>query len=379
MKRQARALLAAALALALFSACSGNDTAPKYSSTQVDREVTTLSGDLQALQQETLSDPAVASIFYILQNLGSSLSPGNLSLGPATLIKVTTLDASRLVPLIQPVELLPREGINMVTDGSFTPAPPTDYEILWQVDPTTYADFRVDWDREPTVEVITRSNTRAERPVSSEAGLFIGTDVQNNQLLEPERVGSAELEADWYSCNGNYIDEPTMLKLGAEVGERSKLGLEAEFAVREGAHDTVSGSLAFSGKTDQGSFEQRLELSASGDLERDANCWFTDFNPTRATVRFYTKATRGGSTRSLEFSATFQNFTYDDDGDLTSLDVSGALKINGSVAAAFDGRLDDLEGDCPGANVNVRFADRTTTLQSWLTDNGLCSSTTASF
>jgi len=388
MKKRVLALSIGVSALLFLAACS-DTSAPSYSSEEINSEVQALSDDLVAVGEETKDDPAIAAITQILQNFNLPNAINSYSLNPTSLLKSLTFDPTHLVPLISTIETLPRLGVNASKPESppvyFDPPEPFDFEFIWWAIGKTgdyiYPDLKVDWDRDgkSTVEVWRKSGIKAERPVSSEALLDIGDGVENNQVTNPTRAGRAELEAQWYLCGEDYIEEPTKVYSNLEVGLEHKLRLKLDYALKEGDLDTYAASFSVAGEGTSGRFEQRFELTSSGKTLRDGvYCWTLDYKPSTATIAFSTTVKRSGHTRSLEFKAAFAHFNFDESKTLTSVDVSGEIKINGRTAALFEGKLDDLHGEsCPGSHVYIQFADETTTLKRWLEANGFCSPTTA--
>ncbi len=115
-----------------------------------------------------------------------------------------------------------------------------------------------------------------------------------------------------------------------------------------------------------------VKFSITGTVQRDSQCFSIQAIPERITFEFEDRA----PDKSVTFYLEAQNIQTTSEGAFQSASVSGYGKVDGRVAFTFSGQLDDLDQPCPGAHVNLTFADRQTTLAAWMQAQGMCPSAT---
>lgn len=356
------------LLLALMGGCNMGGVQPTYTSTDFNDTWNALNASLSAIQADAIQDPAVSAAYQGLEGVMSSV--GVASLAPAGMAKATALlfNPASLIPL--EVKELPRGGYDY-TDPSdpyqYTPESPYDFEVKWTTEDGQIAVFGIDWDDgEPTVFVQTASGDQVERPQQS-----FGTLHLNGEL-----VARGDLYARWVQCastGGTYIDEPRTFSFLFNVqGKKAQVQTDVSFDHTQ--EDKIQLRYGLSYETLRGSASIGFDITANGTTTRDANCYTTGFDANSVTFGA-TLDVNDHNTReqhSAEFSVTFSNAVLDGNGNLQRADVDGYVKLDGTPAVTFNGTLDDLDQTCPGAHVNLYFADRTMTLQEWMIQNGYC-------
>jgi len=187
--------------------------------------------------------------------------------------------------------------------------------------------------------------------------------------VDSQEVGSLHGEFAWYSCNGTPIAEPTSVSISGYAGAGDRVELTFNLSISD---TRVSSSGSFSVRTggDSASFE--WDVWAEGTLNRDASCFISGFDVSSGHIYFKTTEAANGESHSYEFNTDFV-VNFDDSGEPESADLTnGFIKVDGTLAVAFSGTLDDANHNCvPGENVTLVFADRTTTLEQYLIDQGV--------
>lgn len=364
------AFLVALLGAVLLVGCStsGGSEEPQLTSTAVKEEVQKLNQTLEQINQEVLSDPAISKLLEIV-GLPVGDAYASSFLEPKALLRLSAWDFRPLVTVESEVYELPRGGYRYNPDGTSEPigAPPEpwDLEYVW-FEGEDQLDLLVDWDagKDTIYARIDYENLQVELPQQAKGELKVNGDT----------AGQGEFNAMWYACGDEYIDEAKQVDAWAEVGKTSKVRLEAAYDLSQGEkgveQHAVNLALSAEGKEAQASL--RLGLVTTGVATRE-NCSLVDFKEDRVKFDLAFEAQDGGERKGLAINAEFWNFKEDSYGGLDSVEVQGTFKVNGKVAAVFAGVLDDLDGpSCPGAHVNLRFADGTKTLREWLIEEGLC-------
>ena len=221
---------------------------------------------------------------------------------------------------------------------------------------TYQAELTIDWGT--TIDVSTRTGT-AEVPTD---------DMNVSLMVDGSAAADLDLAFSWYAapaCNGP-IDEPDSFSLNGYVGTDATIEFDdVGFAVTSNSMGT-SGEVTLADGADSASFH--WDVSATGNVIRDSDCYLDDFEVDTGSVTFGTSATSAGVSTSFEFNLDFDNLVFDPStGELESVDINGNIQIDGSTAVTFNGTLDDLDSEPPGANVTLTFADGTsTTLKAFL-------------
>ena len=221
---------------------------------------------------------------------------------------------------------------------------------------TYQAELTIDWGT--TIDVSTPTGT-AEVPTD---------DMNVSLMVDGAAAADLDLAFSWYAaptCNGP-IDEPDSLSLNGYVGTDATIEFDdVGFAVTSNSMGT-SGEVTLADGADSASFH--WDVSATGNVMRDSECYLDDFEVDTGSVTFGTSATSAGVSTSFEFNLDFANLVFDPStGELESVDINGNIQIDGSTAVTFTGTLDDLDSEPPGANVTLTFADGTsTTLKAFL-------------
>ena len=378
MKKVTVLLWGALVSLVLLSACSGGTGSVDKPTTseRARQEVGALLDDMTQIVQEIQSDPGIMALGEIFGTFEPPTTVYSFSKPALQSLQNPFQITSMIMPMISVTQQLPRGGIDQTVSpaAEFDPQPPVDFELIWPTRSGKVGDLQIDWDRRPTVNVETQDGALAERPTHSAAALFLGDGVSaDHRVLGAMKVGRGELQASWYSCGGTPIDEPTRFALDTEAGQRSKLGVSLQYQLSEGATDRYTLKFEATGSASSGTLREWVSLTAYGKTTRNIHCWPVDFQIDRGNVNLGVRTRTSSGSRSLEFDANLSGFVFGEYEQLKSVDVSGSLKVNGAVAATFAGTLDDLQSNCPGRHVTVKFSDRTESLSDWLRESGFCS------
>ena len=234
-----------------------------------------------------------------------------------------------------------------------------DLVLDWEFEDSAYR-LTIDWDATaPTVYVTDGDGATNEVPRGAAATL-------TEDLTE---VGGAALTSAWTVNQCDY-DEPSAARLSGWVGDsNARLTLDRlGFTISDTATiDTVSVGAEATAEAGGDSLSGYIELSATGQLERDVDCVIVGFEPTTVSVAFGAEVLLSGERHSFDVQATASDPEYDGD-QLTGFGLNGSLRLGGVVAVAFDGALNDANSNgIPGDELNLTFAgDETMTLEEFL-------------
>ena len=222
------------------------------------------------------------------------------------------------------------------------------------------ASLTFDWENNniPTVEVRDPDGTILEVP----------QDMQVTLEVDGQNAGNLRGQFSWYNCNGQLIFEPTSATLSGSAGISDRLEFDLSASISD-TRISTSGSFSVTAAGDSASFS--WDVWVAGSLQRDSDCFSSDFSVSTGHVNFQAASSVSGSSTSLEFNTDFTP-NFDTNGDLASVDLAdGFVKVDGTVAVTFSGTLDDANENCvPGENVTLVFADGTMTLEAYLIDQG---------
>lgn len=205
------------------------------------------------------------------------------------------------------------------------------------------AQMTVDWGT--TVDAKDEFGTEHEAPEGATVEVTVGGD----------KVGDFATTATWQNVPGcGLILEPASLKASGSIGDgTSRLALD-DFRL---AIPRDSGTFSFSGKVSAASGSDSLSFrwgfSANGRAERNAiSCFIEDVDVDSGSVDIGVSANE----ESFGLAFDFSGVELDADQNLQSVGVSrGELKVNGSVAVAFEGTLGSSGSF--GDNLDLRFSN----------------------
>jgi hypothetical protein len=135
------------------------------------------------------------------------------------------------------------------------------------------------------------------------------------------------------------------------------------------ATDTLTAEAAATATVGGDSLSAYLEFTLAGQLQRDDECAIVDFAPVAGSVAAGVSVTVAGDQRSADFQTAFSDPVYQT-GELSGIDLDGTLRVDGVVAVAFVGALNDANTNgIPGDQLTLTFADdQTMTLEEFLLD-----------
>lgn len=232
-------------------------------------------------------------------------------------------------------------------------------ELNWQAtDPDTGAsldaELVVDWTAggSATQEVLDESGNPVEVPTEANMTLTVDGDT----------AADVDAEFDWYSdstCTDGIL-EPTRVAVDGYLGVDATVTLTD--VGTQVTSDTVStsGDVTLAADGDEAGFG--WDVSATGTIERAADCFVEDFEVDSGSVEFSAYADPAAEPRStFGFEFGFDDIVLGADDDLESVDLSGGkITVDGSTAVTFSGTLDDADDDgIWGDNVTVNFSGGT--------------------
>lgn len=236
-----------------------------------------------------------------------------------------------------------------------------DLVLDWQHDGSAYR-LTIDWDATaPTTIVTDGTGTTSEVPTGAAATLS----------EDLNQVGASSFTSTW-TVNQCSADEPSGATLSGWVGDaNARLTLDRlGFTVIDtAALDSVGVEAEATAEAGGDSISAYLELSATGEIERDVDCLVVDFEPESVTIAFGATVVRAGERRSVDLTATASDPEYSG-GALTGIGLTGSLRLGGALAVGFDGALNDRNGNgIPGDELQLTFAGgETETLERFLLD-----------
>ncbi len=359
MKR--RLLFGLLLAGLLVAGCNQQTPGPALTEEETQTSWQTFSNEASSLAQGIKQDPVIQTI---LGTLGlSSLDTSPLQALTATLNKQNLGD---IFPLA--VQELPRGGYDYTdpeNPRNFTPQSPFDFQLKQIQNGHTF-DLAVDWDKDGahTIRAKTPNGDWLEVPQKAQAEL----------KLDSQQAGEATLAASWYQCGDAYTFEPKKLDLDAWAGQNARLALRAKYNLSQsGGKETQNFETSLNAKTQDGKEGTvSVKFSITEAVQRDSQCFPVQATPEQITFEFEGRV----PSKRVAFHLDARNIQTTSEGAFQSASVSGYGKVDGRVAFTFSGQLDDLDQPCPGAHVNLTFADRQTTLAAWMQAQGMCPSAT---
>lgn len=168
-------------------------------------------------------------------------------------------------------------------------------------------------------------------------------------------VGQLSSAVTWQNVPGcGVILEPANLTASGAIGDDSGRFSLDNFRI---TIPRDSGAVSFSGKVTASAGADTLSfqwgLTANGTIERDpASCFLEDVTVNSGSVDVEVSV----NDESLGLAFNFSGVTLDEYRLLESVTISGgALKVNGSVAVAFEGTLNS--DTLFGSQLNLRFAN----------------------
>ena len=373
MRGKSRRVLAAVVAALVLVAGCNKEVQPQLSETDFTDSLSTYGSDVSTVLNEAGQDLLWLAL-DVLRNdpppIYASLANAGGLLGALDINQASPEGLIRLmggVGALADVNLLTGRWVydptipDWVEDTTYSG---DDLVLVWDfqdLDGNDHtAELTFDWNYgAPTVEVTNPDGTTMEAPQDMNVTMVIDGTTTAGQL---------RVQADWYSsASCGTIAEPTHLTVSGEGGASSRVGFNVSVSVSDTRVETT-GHVEVSSGGDGSTFD--WNVYADGRLTRGADCFAEDFDATSGHVNFRTTETAGGDTSSFEFNTDFSlNFDAATQ-ELVSADLSnGYVKVNGAVAVTFSGTLDDSNHNCvPGENVTLNFADRSTSLESYLID-----------
>ena len=234
-----------------------------------------------------------------------------------------------------------------------------DLVLDWEFEGSAYR-LTIDWDATaPTVYVTDGSGDTYEVPRGAAATF----------TEDLTTVGASAFTSAWTVNQCDY-DEPSAARLSGWVGDaNARLTLDRlGFTLTDtAALDAVSVEAEATAEAGGDSLSGYIELSATGQLERDVDCVIVGFEPTTVSVAFGAEVVLLGARHSFDVQATASDPEYDGD-QLTGFGLRGSLRLGGVVAVAFDGALNDAnDNGIPGDELILTFAgDETMTLEEFI-------------
>lgn len=267
------------------------------------------------------------------------------------------------LPLGATPEALPRGEYDYDESGStwLKTADSDDLELNWDYDLAVYR-LAVDWDATAPTRVISlQSGVSNEVPTGAAARLTEGG----------VEVGGLAATSAWTANQCGY-DEPTGASSSGFLGDSdARVTLDRlGFTINDTAgSDTVSAEAEATAAAGGDSLNAYLELHANGEIERGPDCNLVNFVPTSGNLALGATANVAGEQSSFEFRSNFSDVMFDA-GALSGLGLDGSLRLNGVLAVAFSGALNDANANgVPGDELLLTFADaQTMTLEAFLLD-----------
>ena len=213
------------------------------------------------------------------------------------------------------------------------------------------AKLLVDWTADaPSTFVKLEDGSNREAPQGARAWL----DIDGAQVGELGVGGR-------YAVNACGYSEPVEVDLDGYLGdEEQRLELNGlAFGLAEYAAASTfssSGEVSFSADDDSLVFDWQVSLT--GDITRDdATCHVTDASVSSGQVAVGIALDVFGRAKSLSVAAGFSDVAVSGAGISSISLVDGRIEVDGGLAVAFDGVLDDANGNgVPGENLTLRFA-----------------------
>jgi|GEM_PF-2505440 len=339
-----RPVILAALALtlaALFAACSQPPTGPSMTAQEAGDEV----GSLSIRFGEVLSDPAVSGFAEVLAGLTPSGLPYE--------------DGNEL----------PRGAYEFdeVSETWVEVGDSDDLELNWTVEPGSLAArLLVDWDAStPTVTRTVPGGEEFELPTGANATLTVGGEVK----------ADIDQTATWPVNQCGTLTEPGDLFFDGVVTHGAAsltidgVGLSVD-AGETTASAGTSGRLELAVPAGEAwvDWDVNLDLAIARD---EATCIVADGDVTSGRVQLGAGVeTSDGSASAgvaTDFAPVFDTVTS----ALTGVELTnGRLTLDGVLAVTWEGVLDDADGDgVPGENLDLTFADGTTTLEDFIREH----------
>jgi hypothetical protein len=334
---QTRSILMSVAVLALFLAACTAPRGPALSATET-------SAAIERLWQDS-------------STVGSAAGWNQL---PAEALAAVS---SAPLPAGAPAGMLPRGvyAYDQVADAWVSTGTSDDLDLNWLHDAVAYRVL-VDWDATaPTTMVQGATGPETEVPTGAGSTLTRGG----------VEVGSLALGSAWTVDQCGH-DEPTSASLSGMVGDAAaSISLDRfGFTLTDtAATDTLTAEAAATATVGGDSLSAFLEFTLAGQLQRDDECAIVDFAPVAGSVAAGVSVTVAGDQRSADFQTAFSDPVYQS-GELSGIDLDGTLRVDGVVAVAFVGALNDANTNgIPGDQLTLTFADdQTMTLEEFLLD-----------
>ncbi len=273
-----------------------------------------------------------------------------------------------------PSSELPRGGTDYTLGEPvpYTPPSPYDFGLKWPHD-TQVAELLVDWDQngQSTRWAHDRDGISHEVPQNTHIQLTLDEGGGAVPPLNAEVVGTADLAAAWYDCNGTPILEPTFLSFTGSLGQIKQLNWDIGYNLTEGTTDTLQAHAELNTTNTNPTALLRLDLALNGVLTRGSDCFISEIEVQSGE---FTVTTQAGD-ESFVFNITVSSIQFDAQGNPVRIDLNGSVDYNGQEAFSFNGFFDQNDfqpNACPGANVTLVFSDGSVSLQEWLQSRGHC-------
>lgn len=217
-----------------------------------------------------------------------------------------------------------------------------------------------DWDATaPTLWVEDSLGDEYEVPAGGTATAYQGGNV----------VAAAAFSSGWFANQCGY-DEPSAGSLSGHSGGPNALLSLDELALSltdTASVDVVTARAQVTASVGGDSLSAYFDVTARGELERDADCLIVDFSVASGDLKAGLAVDVDGEQRSLDFVTTFSDPVYES-GMLSGIGLSGNLRVDGVTAVNFAGALNDAnDNGIPGDELLLTFADSATqTLEEFL-------------
>jgi len=237
--------------------------------------------------------------------------------------------------------------------------PSDDLQLNWVHEALAYR-LDVDWDATAPTEMVEDSLAdEYEVPIGATAVL----------LADEQEVGEVAFTSGW-TTNSCAYDEPTGAHLSGYLGGQEagvfvdRLG----FSLADTATvDSLAAGFEGTAFADGDWISAYFDVSSQGEFERDLDCAISGFVPDSGDLAFGLSVGLAGDEQSLDFEASFADVELAG-GTPVSVGLNGQFRLNGALAVAFAGALNDAdENGVVGDELELTFGGgETMTLEEFL-------------